>query len=57
MKLNELFEIYLDDLDLTHQDTTRIQSDMCIILVLGKSSETKKLNRLKLRILKNIRKI
>lgn len=23
MKLNELFEIYLDDLDLTHQDTTR----------------------------------
>ena len=56
MKLNELFEIYLDDLDLTHQDTTRDSIRYVYNSGIRKKFGNKKIESIKVKDIKKYQK-
>ena len=56
MKLNELFELYLEDIDLTHQDTTLDSIRYVYNSGLAKKYGNKKLESIKFKDIKKIPK-
>ena len=56
MKLNELFELYLEDIDLTHQDTTLDSIRYVYNSGLSKKYGNKKLESIKFKEIKKYKK-